>query len=96
MCGSLPSGPTFDDVGAKAGKELLGLRFEAAFGVAEIGLVDFNSDPVATAVGGSQKGRAGAHEGVQDSVACEGEHPNEPVGQICWKRGGVFSSGLAG
>src|SRR5579859_2929686 len=95
-CESLSNGATLDDVGAKAGEQFLGLGFEAGFGVAEIGLVDFHSDPVATAIGGSQKSSAGAHEGVQDSVACEREHSNEAVGQFCRKRGRVFPSGLSG
>src|SRR5580693_357635 len=77
---NLSNSATLDDVGTKAGEQFLRLGFEADFGVAQIGLVDFNADPVPAAIGGSQKSSAGTHKWVQDSVSCEREHPNQAIG----------------
>jgi len=72
------------------------LGFEAGFGIAEVGFVDFDSKTVATAVSGGQKSGAGAHKRVEDGVARERKHSDKAVGQFSGKRGRMLSSRFAG
>ena len=71
-------------------EERRGLFGNALVSHFEIVGVDFVSDAISSPLCGGDRGCSRAHEGVEDRIANEAEHADQPFGELDGIRSGVL------